>query len=54
MSFKQFIQDTFNYIFVSILILLSLLTIFYIFNVNFNPPKNNKIIYQKEIVFPLA
>ena len=53
MSIKQFIQDNFNYIFALVLILLSLITIFYIFNINFNPPKNNKIVYQKEMVFPL-
>lgn len=53
MSIKQFIQDNFNYIFTTILIFLSLITIFYIFNVNFNPHKNIKIIYQKEMVFPL-
>jgi len=51
MSIKQFIQDNFNYIFALVLILLSLITIFYIFNVNFNPPK---IVYQKEMVFPLT
>jgi len=53
MSIKQFIQDNFNYIFALVLILLSLITIFYIFNVNFNPPKQ-KIVYQKEMVFPLT
>ena len=53
MSIKQFIQDNFNYIFGLVLILLSLITIFYIFNVNFNPP-DKKIVYQKEMIFPLA
>ena len=52
MSIKQFIQDNFTYIFTLVLILLSLITFFYIFNINFNPPKQ-EIVYQKEMVFPL-
>lgn len=53
MSIKQFIEDNFINIFGLVLIFLSLITFFYIFNINFKPAEQ-KVVYQKEMVFPLA
>jgi hypothetical protein len=51
-NIKHFIEDNFTYIFATVLILLSLLTIFVMFDVNFKPV-NKEIVYQKEMTFPL-
>jgi len=53
MSIKQFIEDNFIYIFTLVLIFLSLITFFYIFDINFKPAEQ-KVVYQKEMVFPLV